>query len=163
MTTSKNTHEEARLLQEEVLNKLKETKKRIEKAIELVEKYGVNDPDVNTDLYLFARDELLKLLECIFRVTTTNSKFESLVTVLRKIVLSYGNLYDLEDFRAIVVLHNYKVMLSIYAENVGGNTEFYVLEKDFDEKEFEEIYNQIKKMFENTKDITNYTPPVNIV
>ncbi len=155
MATSKNIHEEAKLLQEEVLNKLKEAKKRIEEAIELVEKYGVDDPDVNSELYFLAREELTKLLECIFRVTTFNSKFETLFTVLREIVLPYGHVYDLEDFRCMIVLTNYKVMLSIYLENIGGNTEFYMLEKDHNERKFEEIYRHVREVFRYGRDITN--------
>ncbi len=52
-------------IQKELLEKLEETKKSIEELIELVEKYGIDDSDVNINLYLFARGRLLKLLEYI--------------------------------------------------------------------------------------------------
>ena len=150
------------MLQEEVLRNLRRIERRVKDLIEVVEKYGIDDIDVNLNLYLFARDELPELLECIFRATTNNSKLESLVTVLRKIVLPHGHVYDLHDFRIITILHNYNTMISIYAENVGTNTEFYILERDLDYEQFEKIYNQVKSIFKDSKDITNSTPPVNI-
>ena len=148
--------EEVKLLENELLEKLRNVKKRIEEFEELIKKYGIDDPDVNSELYFFAREDLLKLIECIYRISTDNPKFESLFTVLREIVLPPGSEYDLlDDFRILIVLTNYKVMLNIYMENIGGNTEFYMLEKDHDEKKFNEIYYTVKEVFRYGRDITN--------
>ncbi len=148
-------NEEKETLQEEVLKELENVKKKIEEIIEEIKEYGIGDLEVIDKLYFFARENLLRLIERIFRATTCNSKFEALFTVLREVILPADSEYDLEDFKVIIVLHNYKKMINIYMENIFGNTEFYILEKDYDEKRFDEIYRRVKKVFENARGITN--------
>jgi len=53
--------EEVKLLENELLEKLRNVKKRIEEFEELIKKYGIDDPDVNSELYFFVREDLLNL------------------------------------------------------------------------------------------------------
>jgi len=149
--------QKTKTLQSEVLEKLKDVRKKIEEFIDLIEKYGIDDPDINSDLYFFAREYLLKLVECIFRATTTNPKFETLFAVLRDIILPAGNEYDLlDDFVVMVVLSNYKKMINIHMEsNVAGDIEFQILEREHSDEKLSEIYSTIREAFRYGRDITN--------
>ena len=152
------------LLKRELLKKLEEARKTVETLLNIISKYDLDDPEILTDIYSITRFTFLRVIETVYRITTSNSRLFLLRDVLEDVILPFGNSYSLdENFTITAILYNYKTVMLLEAEDINGEISFSIKEVSTSYEKFYKVLKNIKEAFKNATDVTDYTPPANIM